>query len=56
MRTIALLFLLLGALTYLLPYYRGVVPFDIPLGDNQTVNVASALVILGIVAIIVSRR
>jgi uncharacterized membrane protein len=56
MRTIALLFLLFGALTYLLPDYRSLVPLEIPLGDKETVNVASALVILGLVALVVSRR
>jgi len=56
MRTIALLFLLAAALTYMLPYYRSILPITVPLEDGQTANVAAALVIVGIIALIWSRR
>lgn len=56
MRTLALLLLLVAALIYMLPDYRGLVPVEIPLPDSQAANAAAALLILGIVGLVWSRR
>jgi len=56
MRTLGLLLLLLGALSYTLPIYRELLPFVVPVGSDDTRYAGAAFVILGIIALIWSRR
>jgi len=56
MRTLGLLLLLLGALSYTLPIYRELLPFVVPVGSDDTRYAGATYVILGIIALIWSRR
>jgi len=56
MRTLGLLLLLLGALSYTLPIYRELLPFVVPVGSDDTRYAGATFVILGIIALIWSRR
>ncbi|MEO8881892.1 MAG: hypothetical protein ABI377_00495 [Devosia sp.] len=56
MRTLGLLLLLLGALSYTLPIYRELVPIVIPIGSDDSRYIGATFVILGVIALIWSRR
>lgn len=56
MRTIALLFLLVGGLIYLLPYYRQWLGVPIPIEGENVHNIAVVAMIAGFAALVWSLR
>ena len=55
MRSFGLFLLLVGVLAYLLPYYRQILPMDVPIDPSTGNNLAAAAVIVGLVSLVWSR-
>ena len=55
MRTMSLILLLAGTLTFLLPYYRDLLPFEVGLDASSVMNLGSLFVIFGLIGILWSR-